>query len=102
MDFEMAKNQLALQLVYAKDFEGPDYIPELDRKRLTGQIERVFNCMKDGTWRTLAEIETITGDPQASISAQLRHLRKERWGSHTIEKRRRGPGLFEYKLIKNK
>lgn len=84
------------------NFDGPDYDPELDRDRLTGQILRVFNCMKDKEWRTLAEIEEETHDPQASISAQLRHLRKERFGGHTINKRRRGDpkqGLFEYQLI---
>ena len=86
-------------------FNGSDYVPTLDNKRLTGQILRVFDCMKDGAWRTLSEIEEITGDPQASISAQMRHLRKERFGSHTVEKRNRGErthGLFEYKLIVRK
>ncbi|KKL56177.1 hypothetical protein LCGC14_2247980, partial [marine sediment metagenome] len=36
---------------------------------------------------TLCEIEDLTGDPPASISAQLRHLRKERFGAHTVERR---------------
>jgi uncharacterized protein YueI len=59
--------------------------------------------MQDGEWRTLAEIETITGDPQASISAQLRHLRKKRFGYHTVNKQRRACylGTFEYQLIVN-
>ena len=85
-------------------FDGPDYIPSLDQKRLTGQIKRVYGCMIDGGWRTLGEIERLTGDPQASISAQLRHLRRERFGSHTLNKRRRGDrskGLFEYQLLKS-
>ena len=85
-------------------FNGADYIPKKDDVRLTGQILRVFGCMRDGIFRTLAEIESITGDPQASISAQLRHLRKERFGSHTVLKQPRGArenGLFEYKLIIN-
>jgi len=85
-------------------FNGSDYIPELDQVRLTGQINRVYNCMKDSSWRTLSEIEINTGDPQASISAQLRHLRKERFGKHIVNKQRRGEpsqGLFEYQLILN-
>ena len=86
-------------------FNGPDYVPELDDVRLTGQVLRIFGLMKDGKWRTLSEIEEITKDPQASISAQLRHLRKERFGSHTIEKRRvegkEKSGLFEYRLLVN-
>lgn len=84
-----------------RKFDGSDYVPSLDDARLTGQILRVFECMKDGQWRTLAEIERATGDPQASISAQLRHLRKPRWNSHVVEKRNRGDrehGLYEYRL----
>ena len=85
-------------------FNGPDYDPEFDDERLTKQLDRIFNLMKDGNWRTLSEISQITGDPPASISAQLRHLRKERFGSHTVMKRNRGDrehGLFEYRLILN-
>ena len=85
-------------------FNGPDYDPEFDDERLTKQLDRIFNLMKDGNWRTLSEISQITGDPPASISAQLRHLRKERFGSHTVLKRDRGDrehGLFEYRLILN-
>ena len=82
-------------------FSGPDYDPDLDQARLTGQIRRVFDLMRDGEWRTLDEIHAVTRDPQASISAQLRHLRKQRFGSHVVAKRRRGDpksGLFEYRL----
>lgn len=82
-------------------FAGDAYDPKHDDARLTGQIERVFELMKDGRWRTLGEIEEATGDPQASISAQLRHLRKERFGGHEVEKQPRGDrshGLFEYRL----
>ena len=84
------------------DFDGPDYIPEFDKSRLTGQIKRIYDLMIDHQWRTLGEIELITGDPQASISAQLRHLRKPKWGKFTVEKRRRSEettGLFEYRLL---
>lgn len=85
-------------------FNGSEYSPSKDDKRLTGQILRVFDCMKDSKWRTLSEIEIETNDPQASISAQLRHLRKERFGSHLVRKQPRGArenGLFEYQLIVN-
>ena len=83
-------------------FDGSDYIPEFDNKRLTGQIKTIYFLMIDGNWRTLKEIETLTGYGQASISAQLRHLRKDRFGNHEILKRNKGErktGLFEYKLI---
>ena len=82
-------------------FDGPAYDPKHDLKRLTGQIERVFDAIKDGSWYTLDEIHKATDDPHASISAQLRHLRKKRFGSHTVDKRPRGSrskGLWEYRL----
>tara|TARA_R110000751_G_C13710015_1_gene474311 strand:+ start:746 stop:1045 length:300 start_codon:yes stop_codon:yes gene_type:complete len=83
------------------DFDGAVYNHAQDHKRLTGQIKRVWDCMKDGQWRTLDEIAIATSDPHASISAQLRNLRKEKFGSHTIDKRPRGDranGLWEYRL----
>lgn len=86
-------------------FNGPVYDPKYDQFRLSGQILRVFDCMVDAKWRTLDEISKATGDPHASVSAQLRHLRKERFGSHTVEKRSRGEresGLWEYQLIVNR
>ena len=82
-------------------FNGPEYEQVHDQARLTGQILRVYDLMKDGEWRTLGEIGEATGDPQASISAQLRHLRKPRFGSHVVERRARGErshGLYEYRL----
>ena len=79
-------------------FNGPD-LTEQDEIRLTGQIQRVFDCMKDGQWRTLNNIAAVTGDPHASVSAQLRHLRKKEFGSHTVDRRHVGNGLYEYQLI---
>ena len=83
-------------------FNGAVYDPALDDNRLSKQLGRVFECMRDSKWRTLEEIQDVSKDPQASISAQLRHLRKERFGSYTIEKRTRGArenGLWEYRLL---
>jgi len=83
-------------------FDGMSYQAAFDFKRLTGQNSRVFNLMQDNRWRTLAEIAFTTGDPEASISARLRDLRKKKFGSHIIERRRRGNaarGLHEYRLL---
>ena len=82
-------------------FNGDDYVPPRDDPRLRRQVFRIFGLMIDGRWRTLGEIERATGDPPASISAQLRHLRKARFGLWQIGKRHRGQpgsGLYEYKL----
>ncbi len=86
-------------------FNGPDYDPSHDDVRLTGQLERVFNLMKDGQWRSLSTIALSTGDHEASISAQLRHLRKPRFGGHMILKKNvgnRSCGLWEYRLLLNR
>lgn len=80
-------------------FNGPEYQPRRDDIRLKGQIKRVFDLMRDGRWRTLDEIATATGDPAASVSAQLRHLRKPRFGGYVVERRSRKGPLFEYRLI---
>lgn len=80
-------------------FDGPEYAPELDRPRLSDQHVRIRELMLDGQWRTIQEIAQRTGDPQASVSAQLRHLRKERFGAFVVDRRKRGDrkrGLFEY------
>ncbi len=82
-------------------FNGPVYDPELDQPRLARQHERIRDLMLDGAWRTLDEIATATGDPAASVSAQLRHLRKARFGGWVIDKRSRADrarGLYEYRM----
>jgi len=83
-------------------FDGPAYCPQLDKERLTRQLGRIHDLMIDGQWRTLSEIATITGDHEASISADLRHLRKERFGRFIVNKQRRGnkeQGLWEYQVL---
>ena len=96
------QGRIEAEIESAPHFDGPAYQPEHDHARLTGQILRVWDLMRDGYWRTLQEIADRTGDPPASISAQLRHLRKERFGLHTVERRSRGDrasGLWEYRVL---
>jgi len=85
-------------------FNGSDYDPAIDNPRLSGQLARIFDLMIDGAWRTLDEIAAATSDPITSISAQLRHLRKPRFGAHVINKRPRhdrASGCWEYQLRVN-
>jgi hypothetical protein len=44
------------------------------------------------TWLTLDELAKLTHYPPASISAQLRHLRKPQYGGFAVEKRPRVAG----------
>lgn len=86
-------------------FNGSDYIPEYDNDRLSSQQDAIFDLMKDGVYRTLSKIKKETGYPEPSISAQLRHFRKPRFGSHIVNKMvtgNRSRGLFSYQLLLNK
>lgn len=80
-------------------FDGSDYVAERDDERLSSQLERVRDLMADAQWRSLNQIAMATGAPAASVSAQLRHLRKERFGSNTVNKRYVDRGVFLYQLI---
>lgn len=84
--------------VTAPKRDGATYDHHKDGKRLGGQHRIVFELMRDGRWRTLAEIEDATGHPQASVSARLRDFRKPRFGGRQVNRRRRTEGSFEYQL----
>ncbi|HWY05319.1 MAG TPA: hypothetical protein VNY24_00560 [Candidatus Acidoferrales bacterium] len=91
---------------------GPEYQKKFDGRRLNTQMQRVRDLMVQASvrerWLTLGEIRAALEDawlcrfPEASVSAQLRHLKKPAFGAYRLEKRRRaGPGfgLFEYRLL---
>jgi hypothetical protein len=80
-------------------FDGPAYCPSRDDARLSSQHLRVRGLMLDGAWRTLAQISTATGDPAPSVSAQLRHLRKARFGGFTVERQHVKDGLYIYRVL---
>lgn len=83
-------------------FDGADYEAKFDAERLTGQLRRVYDLMKDGKWRSLDEISMRTSAPHASVSAQLRNLRKLKFGGHTVDKKRFGAtnlGFYKYRLV---
>ena len=85
-------------------FDGSTYEPALDKHRLASQLQSVTFLMIDGVWRTLQEIADELKIPEASASARLRDLRKVRFGSNRVERRRRGAekrGLFEYRVVRS-
>ena len=83
-------------------FDGATYSDQRDGSRLRAQHQRVFDCMKDGVWRSLHTIAALTGDPEASISARLRDLRKDKFGGHFVDRRYVVDGLWEYRLTLNR
>lgn len=85
------------------DPDGATFDREHDRARLGDQATRVWAVVRDGQWRTLAELAAAADAPEASVSARLRDFRKAAWGAHAVERRRRGAesrGLFEYRLVR--
>ena len=78
--------------LFVADHDGETYDRPRDQVRLNAQTQRVFDCMKDGQWRWLWQIADQTNDPEASVSARLRDLRKARFGGHTIERINLGGG----------
>ena len=84
-----------------KDFDGSDYNPARDDERLGRQMDRVKKVCRSGVPMTLASIAKETGDPEASVSAQLRHLRKDKHGAHTVHKIYISHGLYLYKVTFN-
>jgi hypothetical protein len=79
-------------------FDGVSAIP-MDTPRLACQLAAVFQLMRDGRYRTLAQIAEVAGCLETSASARLRDFRKARNGGHEVAVRYIGNGVNEYKLI---
>ena len=67
----------------------------------------MLSAAQCATWLTLQELTLLTHYGEASISAQLRHLRKPQFGGYVVEKRQRDVDavvrkevgvVWEYKL----
>lgn len=85
----------------SRAFDGETYAPKRDHARLKSQLQRVFELMKDGNWRTLAQISEVVGGSEASVSSRLRDTRKIKYGAHHVSRRHVGSGLYRYKLVLN-
>jgi hypothetical protein len=90
---------------------------EYDARRLRSQREVIRDVMLAAadcdTWLTLGELRGLTHFGEASISAQLRHLRKLENGGHDVSKQRRegavvarvsadgrGECVWEYRIMR--
>ena len=84
------------------------YTKAIDDPRINPQRESVRLYMLEhglaGMWSSLSEISYVLGYPEASVSARLRDFRKQKFGRHQVDRRRRkaGRGTWEYKVIFNK
>jgi hypothetical protein len=90
---------------------------EYDTRRLRSQREVIRDVMlaaaECDTWLTLGELRALTHFGEASISAQLRHLRKLENGGYDVSKQRRegaiiagvladgrGECVWEYRILR--
>ena len=90
---------------------------EYDARRLRSQREVIRDVMLAAadcdTWLTLSELRALTRYGEASISAQLRHLRKSENGGYDVSKQRRedavnasaaadgrGECVWEYRILR--
>ncbi len=80
-------------------FDGNDYVHERDKERLGTQLDQIREFMEGKEYLTLQEISDATGHPHSSVSAQIRNLRKERFGSRVIDRKHISNGLYSYKLM---
>lgn len=81
--------------------DGATFDPDQDTVRLSQQADDVWAFMLDGAWHTLRSISRVTGHPEASVSARLRDFRKERFGSHQVQRQRSAKGEHAYRLVPN-
>lgn len=75
-----------------------------DHVRLGAQIARVRSVLADGGWWSVPRLHNAiffrfdVRDPEPSISAQIRNLKKTKHGGHAIERRRVG-NVYEFRLV---
>ena len=81
------------------EFDGDDYVSSRDKPRLTQQIHQVRMYMENNNWLSVKQISDDLNFPEPSVSAQIRNLRKEKFGNRIVERRYQGNGLYEFKLM---
>ena len=80
-------------------FGGATFDQDRDGPRLNRQTRSVYELMQDRKWRTLKEISRSCNEPEASVSARLRDLRKTRFGSYDVQRRHVAAGIWEYRVM---
>lgn len=80
-------------------FDGVTYDEKRDRTRLKGQLEAVRRVLADGSWWRLEDLKARVGaNSDASVSARIRDLRKEKFGGYDIERKNLGGGVWVYRM----
>lgn len=81
-------------------FDGATYDRAADRMRLTTQLRRVLQYMLGRGWTPLHQIAAALAEPEGSVSARLRDLRKPKFGEYVVISRRSTDGgTWEYVVL---
>lgn len=81
-------------------FGGKTFDEAQDGPRLSRQLDRVREFMRDGQWHTLREIASAAMCSEASASARFRDLSKPGFGGwHTEHRRSAVPSIWEYRVV---
>ena len=72
--------------------------PASNPDRMSTILGRTFETMRDGQWRTLSDIEAITGDDAKKIASRLRDLRMTRYGGYSIDTQQVSAYVWKYRL----
>ena len=108
--FEEPKKEESFSTRINIDEEDPTYkgdVEEVDVAPLNKGLFNVFDYMLKtwggDAWFTNFEIARGADVSLVSVGSFVRALRREKWGAHTVEKRRRGTTRsYEYRLVPNK
>jgi hypothetical protein len=85
-------------------FDSGVQLQPADHLRLGKQLDRIHAIVSDGQWYSVPDVRIAiqrrfgVQDPEPSISAQLRNLRKAKFGGLTIERRRVG-NFWEFRCV---
>jgi len=85
-------NELAEREAKMRKIQGRELRRIARRRQRDVLCDVMLSARQCETWLTLDELSKLTHYPPASISAQLRHLRKPEFGGYAVEKRQRAAG----------
>jgi transcriptional antiterminator len=81
------------------EFDGDDYDSDRDKERLTKQRDKIRMYMEGRNYLTVKEVAEVLNYPENSVSAQMRNLRKEKFGGRIVHREYFGNGLYKFKLM---
>ena len=79
-------------------FDGESYDRNRGKARLSTLMSRVKAIMWSGNWFTLRTLAEQCKGAEASVSARIRDLRKERFGGYEVERKHLLDGVWVYRL----